>query len=360
MRILRVTQNLYPGQKGGGSYHIHAMSRDQAAMGHEVTVLTTRTEGGKPRTERRDGYRVVRLDPWTTVLGNQITPSVARYLRDSGDRFDVVHAHSHMYFSTNLAALLRRFGETPLAITNHGLYSQTAPNWALTGYLRTLGRWTFDQADVVFCYTDTDRRRVRDLGVTTDIEVVRNGVNVDRFTPDGPRSDRIDHGGATVLFVGRLVSGKRPLDAVRTVSRLPDDLDARLYVVGDGPLRSKVAERADGSRVELLGHVPYGEMPEIYRAGDVLLVTSRVEGLPRAVLEAFATGTPVVSRDLEQIRDTVDRGGEAVPPGEYGNAIRRVLAESDRHGADGRTAATSEFRWRDTVAETTDVLARLA
>jgi glycosyltransferase involved in cell wall biosynthesis len=360
MRILRVTQNLYPGQKGGGSYHIHAMSRDQAAMGHEVTVLTTRDEAAQPRTEHRDGYRVVRLAPWTTVLGNQITPSIVRYLRDNGTRFDVVHAHSHMYFSTNLAALLCRLGETPLAITNHGLYSQTAPNWAIAAYLRTLGRWTFDQADVVFCYTDTDRSRVRELGVTSDIEVVRNGVNVDRFTPDGPSSDRIDHEGTTVLFVGRLVPGKRPLDAVQAVSRLPDELDAKLYVVGDGPLRSEVAERADGSPVELLGYVPYGEMPEIYRASDLLLMTSRVEGLPRAVLEAFATATPVATRDLPQIRNTVERGGEAVPPGEYGSAIQRVLAEADRLGADGREAAKNDFRWQETVAETTDVLTRLA
>jgi hypothetical protein len=161
MHILRVTQNLYPGQKGGGSYHIHPMGRDQEARGHEVTVLTTRDGDAQPRTERRDGYQVVRLKPWTTALGNQITPSVASYLRANAGWFDVIHAHSHMYFSTNLTALLRRLGDTPLAITNHGLYSQSAPEWAISAYLRTLGRWTFNQADAVFCYTDTDRRTRR-------------------------------------------------------------------------------------------------------------------------------------------------------------------------------------------------------
>jgi len=44
MRILRVAQHLYPDTKGGGQYHVHAMSRDQAAMGHDVTVLMTRAE----------------------------------------------------------------------------------------------------------------------------------------------------------------------------------------------------------------------------------------------------------------------------------------------------------------------------
>ena len=360
MHILRVTQNLYPGQKGGGSYHIHAMSRDQSAKGHEVTVLTTRDDDAQPRTERRDGYQIVRLDPWTTVLGNQITPSIASYLRANAGRFDVIHAHSHMYFSTNLAALFRRLGDAPLAVTNHGLYSQSAPKWAISAYLRTLGRWTFNRADTVFCYTDTDRRRVRDLGVTAPIEVVHNGVNVDRFTPDGPASNRIDHDGPVLLFVGRLVLGKRPIDAVRAVARLPGDLNAKLYVVGDGPLRPKLAKRANDAPVKLLGHVPYDQMPSVYRASDLLFLTSRVEGMPRAVLEAFATGTPVVSSDLEQIAPTVERGGEAVDANEYANAIQRVLEHRDELGSGARNVAREEFRWRDTVSETTAALTRLA
>nr|WP_066414387.1 hypothetical protein [Halorubrum aethiopicum] len=44
MRILRVAPWIYPDTKGGGDYHVHAMSRDQAAMGHDVTVLTTRAD----------------------------------------------------------------------------------------------------------------------------------------------------------------------------------------------------------------------------------------------------------------------------------------------------------------------------
>jgi hypothetical protein len=80
MRILRVAQNVYPEQKGGASYHVHAMSRDQAEMGHEVTVLTGRDDPGQPSIEEREGYTVVRVSPGVTVLGNEISPAVARYL----------------------------------------------------------------------------------------------------------------------------------------------------------------------------------------------------------------------------------------------------------------------------------------
>jgi glycosyltransferase involved in cell wall biosynthesis len=360
MRILRVAQKLYPEVTGGGPYHVHAMSRDQAAMGHDVTVLTVSADTSLPRRERRDGYTVVRRPPTATLLGNELSAGIARFLW-TADAFDVIHAHSHLYASTNLAAIKRWFSDTPLAITNHGLYSQNAPEWLFDCYLRTAGRWTFDQADVVFCYTDEDRSRVREFGVTSPIEVVANGVDTDRFTPEGPTSDRIDHDGPVVLFVGRLVEGKRPQDAVKAVSRLPADLDARLYVVGDGPMRPALEAMAD-DRVEFLGQLPYDEMPAVYRAGDALVLPSRAEGLPRTVLEAFASGVPVVSSHLEHTAPVVQQAGETVPVGDvegYRAALEQVHRNRDRLGEQGRAAVLESYQWRETVAATTERLEAL-
>lgn len=79
MRVLRVAQKLYPEVPGGGTYHVHAMSRDQAAMGHDVTVLTVSDES-LPRREERDGYTVVRRSPAVELLSNDISLGVARFL----------------------------------------------------------------------------------------------------------------------------------------------------------------------------------------------------------------------------------------------------------------------------------------
>jgi len=354
MRILRVAQKLYPEVTGGGPYHVHAMSRDQAAMGHDVTVLTVSDDSTLPRREQRDGYTVVRRSRTVSLLGNDLSAGVAAFLR-TAKAFDVIHAHSHLYASTNLAAVKRQFSEIPLAITNHGLYSQNAPEWLFDLYLRTAGRWTFNRADVVFCYTDEDRRRVREFGVDSPIEVVANGVDTDRFTPDGPATERLDHDGPVVLFVGRLVEGKRPQDAVEAVSHLSDELNAKLYVVGDGPMRPELEAMASGN-VAFLGQVPYDEMPAVYRSGDALVLPSRAEGLPRTVLEAFASGVPVVSSHLEHTVPVVQQAGETVPVGDVGRyrwALERVLAERERLGSQGRRAAVDNFQWRETVAATT-------
>jgi len=365
MKILRVAQRLYPDSKGGGQYHVHAMSRDQAAMGHDVTVLTTRVNPSLPRIEETHGYTVIRADPGFSVVGNDVSPAVARYLWNAdADDYDVIHAHSHLYFSTNLAALKRRLGNIPLAITNHGLYSQSAPEHVFRWYLKTLGRWTFNQADAVFCYTEVDKERVRELGVSSRIEVVPNGIDTERFTPEGPESDLIDADGPVVLFVGRFTDGKRPWLAIDAFATLLEEYpDAELYLCGDGPLRedleAQVEELEVESSVTFLGHVPYDEMPNVYRSGNVLLLPSRAEGVPRTVLEAMASGTRVVVSELEHVipvlreRDTV----VDVTDSEATKAAISSGFDCTREAVDGgREEFVDTHRWSETVERTTQRL----
>ena len=362
MRILRVAQHLYPDTKGGGQYHVHAMSRDQAAMGHNVTVVTTRTDPSLPRIEETDGYTVLRVDPGISVIGNDISPAVARVLWNAdADDYDVIHAHSHLYFSTNLAALKRRLGEIPLAITNHGLYSQSAPERVFRWYLKTLGRWTFNQADVVFCYTDEDKKRIQACGVSSPIAVVSNGIDTERFTPDGPESELIETAGPVVLFVGRFVEGKRPQLAVEAFAEVKESMpDAELYLCGEGPLREALEERARAlgvwESVTFLGQVPYEEMPSVYRSADVLVLPSRAEGVPRTIMEALSSGVPVVSSDLPQVRSAFGETIAYVESGDgsvFGNQICSVLDRSSDVTLD------SAFQWERTVEETTAALQTL-
>ncbi len=363
MRILRVTQKTYPDVKGGAAYHTHAMSRDQAEMGHDVTLLTVRQDDSLPHFEERDGYTVVRFDSLCSPLGNDISPGLAHYLQEADD-FDVIHAHSHLYFATNLAALKRRLGDTPLAITNHGLFSQNAPEWVFDLYLRSVGRWTFNQADLIFCYTEEDKKRVQEYGVLSRIEVVPNGIDTERFTPKGPGSELIEADGPIVLFVGRLVDGKRPWLAVEALPGVHEEYPgAELYICGEGPLREELAERARkvGVReaVTFLGHLPYEEMPQVYRSGDVLVLPSRAEGVPRTVLEAMSSGVSVVTSDLKQIAGVVDDGGYAVNldgKNTLSETIVQIIQEND---SQVNTRLDAEYQWEKTVIQTINNLASL-
>lgn len=369
MRILRIAQKLYPDVIGGGPYHVHALSRDQAAMGHEVTVATVATDPSLPAVDERDGYSIRRFPAIASPLGNAISPALIRFLRTTDD-YDVVHAHSHLYSSTVAAALRRVIDNTPLVITNHGLYSQSAPKALFELYLRTIGRMTFEAADTVFCYTAVDKKRLRDRGVTNRIDVIANGIDIDRFTPEGPSLDRVDDTAPTILFVGRLVAGKRPDTVIDTLSVVRSAIpNAQLLICGDGPLRTELTTRVSdeslGEAVEFLGRVSYEQMPAVYRSADVLILPSESEGFPRTVLEALATGLPVVTSNLPQLMDVVEGVGQTVSPtpAALGEAITKLLSDEHlrgRYGQTGRERIEKEFDWERTVDETTGVLQELA
>lgn len=362
LEILRIASDLYPDVLGGGAIHAHAMSRRQAAAGHDVTVLTSdHGDRSAPRTETRDGYTLRRLREVVRPVENSITPGIFPALRERVPTADVVHAHSHLYFTTNASALSARFSETPLVLTNHGLISQTVPRWVHDIYLPTVGRFTFNSADRVLCYTEMDRRRLRERSIDAPIDVIENGIDCDRFTPpaDKPRDQAL-------LFVGRLVDRKGVRTLLDAFARLSDrrpQLELRL--VGDGPERSTYEARSRGlgiaDRVEFLGRVDYEAIPRQYQQSQVFVLPSLNEGLPRTVLEAMACGTPVVTSSLPQLEPLVAGSGYTVDAGDtsgFVEAIDDLLSDDDRRarmGERGRQTVRAEHSWSETVRRTTNV-----
>ncbi|EMA18110.1 LPS biosynthesis protein [Haloarcula amylolytica JCM 13557] len=340
-------------------------------MGHEVTVLTVSEEVEEREVTDQDGYTLIKQPPKLELLGNQIFANTVGDLRGLED-FDVVHTHSHLFFSSNVAALYCRMANIPIAITCHGLNSQRGPFWFSRAHLRTLGKWTYDSADVTLCYTDVEQSKLRDLGVDADIAVVNNGIDTNRFSPAGQtHPDIANQSGQAIVFVGRLVDGKRPQDVLAAFDTVRERCpDASLFFCGDGPLRdsleSTVADEGLTDAVEFLGRVPYQKMPSVFRAADLFVLPSRTEGFPRTVIEALACETPVVASDLEQTSKIVNQTGETVQVGNvegFATAIsdllsdQRALSELGKHG---RAIVTTRYNWEETVQETTEILGQVA
>lgn len=373
LRVLRVATDLYPDVLGGGSLHAHEMSRLQAAMGHDVAVLTSdHGDRAAPRREERAGYELRRFRQFGRPFGNSLTPGMLPALRRLVAEYDVVHAHSHLYFSTNVAAALARRSETPLVVTNHGLHSQTAPMPVQKAYA-PVARFTFNSADRVLCYTETDRQRLRERGVTAPVSVIHNGIDCDLFTPEAAG----DEGGSEteserprerpqILFVGRLKETKGVRQLLSAFEVLHEEVpEATLTFVGDGPLREELEERVRAAalddHVRFTGRLENDELPAVYAESAVFALPSELEGFPRTVLEAMACGTPVVSSELPQLADVVEQVGETVPRDDIealAGALRRLLADDDRRERLGRAArqqVLEEYSWAETVRETTDV-----
>lgn len=160
------------------------------------------------------------------------------------------------------------------------------------------------------------------------------------------------------MFVSRLIKRKRPQDTIEAVSELSEVQNVKLYIVGNGPMRRNLELMAPDD-VEFLGHIPYQEMPGIYRAADALVLPSRAEGLPRTVLEAMASGVGVVVSNLEQITSVIDDSGVTVPVGDvagFSEGLETVLYD---RVADPRAQIERQFDWRRTVEETAKAIKQL-
>jgi glycosyltransferase involved in cell wall biosynthesis len=188
------------------------------------------------------------------------------------------------------------------------------------------------------------------------ITTIRNGVNLGRFQPasrEGARSMlNLPNDRPVVGTVGRLVPVKDQaslVDAVAELGRL--GVGATLVIAGDGPEREALERRARerGVDLRLLGYRP--DVEQVLAALDVFVLSSVSEGLSNTILEAMASGTPVVATRVGGAEEMIEDGvsGILVPPSDapaMAAALRRVLTTADgaaAMGAAARRRAEDEF-----------------
>ncbi len=362
MKILRVAFNLYPSSVGGIELHAHEMSRLQAWEGHDVAVFTYRTDSEQAYSEDKNGYHIVRSNTHLCLFGNAISFSQLSSLLKHWDSYDIVHAHSHLFFSTVLCALARKFRSTPLVVTNHGLVSQTAPKWLQRIYLPTIGKWIFKTADAVICYTETERDQVIDFDVSPDkIHVIHNGIDTSTFAPsDSPPPKK------QILWIGRFTPGKGVEYLIKGFQIFSQEFPYyTLVMVGRGPLKDDFARMIHKmgleNKVILRDFIPNEALPALYQESSLLVLPSLEEGVPRAILEAMACGRPVVCTALPQLVNIVSGCGILIPT-EDARAVADALSTlvSDPTlarslGQSARAKVVSQYSWADTVAKTLDL-----
>lgn len=359
MKILRVTSDHYPSVVGGIGLHSHEMSRLQAQNGHNVTVLTYRTDSGQPSQEDRDGYHIVRSKASIRIFGNTLSFSPLFFLLKYWDTYDIVHAHSHLFFSTVLCAFVRGVRSTPLVVTTHGLISQTAPRWLQKIYLPTIGKWIFRMADAVICYTEIERDRMVDLVVPPGkVHVIHNGIDTSTFVPSNKISPK-----KQILWIGRFTPGKGVqylLEGFGSFSRKFPEYT--LVMVGQGPQKASVINLIHtmglDDKIIIKDFIPNDELPPLYQESSVFILPSLEEGVPRTILEAMACGVPVICSALPHLVNIVQGCGIPIPP-RNAEAVSDALIELASNpdlafnlGQSGRAKVVSQYSWNDTITKT--------
>jgi len=276
-------------------------------------------------------------------------------VRDMLDRdgFDVINTH-YFYPDGVAAAMLARHFKKPLAITAHGSDIDLLSRFAVP---RRLIRWAAGQADVVIAVCQALRNKIIGLGVEgSKIEVLRNGVDLERFRPvdqmAARRSLDLPQQVPIILTVGRLVELKGHHLVIKALAEMPD---THLMIAGEGPLAEPLRELASAldltGRIRFLGAIAQERLACVYSAADALIVASSREGWASVLLEAMACGTPVIATKVggnPEVVTTplVGRLIEVRTPGSIAAGVKDLLGSRTERG---RIRAFAErFSWDDT------------
>lgn len=251
---------------------------------------------------------------------------IGRFVRrlHARERFDAINAH--WLFPDGVAAtLLARQLQLPLVLTALGSDVNTEMQHAMK---RRRILWAANAARAVTTVSRDLGRKLAAYGVQRDkIVPIGNGVDTVKFAPRDrhacrhelglPRDERV------VVCVARLSAEKGHAVLLRALGELRGKPEpAHLYLLGDGPERANVnrliAELGLGSCVTLCGAVAHERLPVWLGAADVAVQPSFREGHPNTVMEALASGRPVVASAVGAIPEYVTaRSGRLVPPGDH-------------------------------------------
>ncbi|HYH28072.1 MAG TPA: glycosyltransferase family 4 protein, partial [Actinomycetota bacterium] len=288
--------------------------------------------------------------PIAPVAGRATVRALARFSPD------VVHVHEPLVPGPSMVATRDR---APVVATFHAYADRAALLSAAAPLLRRVWR----RISVPVAVSEAARAFVAARFGDEGIRVVPNGVEVELFAQSRP-ADLPP--GRPILFVNRLDPRKGFVVMVEAFEKLAASHPGSILVVaGDGPDRRAVGRLPSAlrTRVVMLGSVPHEELPSFHAAAEVACAPAvGRESFGIVLVEAMASGLPVVASDIAGYREVVRHGVEGLlvrprDPGELAGALARVMDDgvlAKRLGEAGRERA-ARYSWDRVTGEIEDL-----
>lgn len=348
MRIAHVFKDFYPPLPAGITRYIHDVASGTAAAGHAVEVHVAGVSHSR-RDYLHDGIVVHRHREFGRLLSSPLAPGLVTGV----SRADVDLLHLHMPNPIGEVGALLRRRTVHMIVSFH---AQLGRQQFLEPAYGPLRRLIFRQSRSILVSSAAMAGAPELAGFSERVKVVPYGVSPKLFEtlppPVAPRQ-----GPLRVLFVGRLVYYKGLQVLIRALALMPA---VTLTVIGDGPLRSTLHDlsREIGvtSRVDFRGIASDIDLLAAYREHDLLVLpsVSGAEAFGLAMVEAMASGLPVISTRLGTGTDWVNLDGVTglvVPPGDVSaltDALRRLDDDGRRvqMGDAARARAADQFSFQ--------------
>ena len=342
---------------GGVTYHVSSLEQQFTRGGHEVKVIAPSSE-----TVNSLGNRFIRIGrPWSiptsgSVSRIAISQTLFRAVREvlEKENFDIIHLHEP--FMPMLCMHVLRLSQTANVGTFHAYDGKPGYNFGKPVSTVMLRRW-FHKLDGKIAVSRPAMEFVSEY-FPGQYEVIPNGVDIERFSPDVPPVDEFCDGKINILFVGRLEKRKGLnylLEAYKLVKKeIPE---SRLIVVGPG---GKALHKYEDwvmdnnlKDVVFVGQVSYDDLPRYYKTGDVFCAPATGwESFGFVLLEAMAVGKPIIASNIEGYASVLTDGVEGllVPPRDkerLAQALLSLLADTSLRqqlGARGRLKSR-DYSW---------------
>jgi 1,2-diacylglycerol 3-alpha-glucosyltransferase len=319
MRIGMMTDTYKPYVSGITNY-IDLNKRALENAGHEVYVFTfgdLEYQDDEPRVVRSPGLALADTGYYLSL---RYKTRHKRLLQT----MDVVHVH-HPFLSGRLALNYCRRVQIPIVFTNHArydLYAQVRFPWmpeeVSHGLLQAYMPDFCEAVDLVISPSRGMEKILRQYGVESHIEVVPNGVELDRFHKAKPLS-RADFGFSEddilLVFSGRIAPEKNLEFLLRSFAGVSQILpNVQLLIIGGGQkehleeIKPLPNELGIQDRVRFVGLIPYDRLPSYLAMCDVYVTASVTEVHPLSVIEGMATGLPVLGIDSPGVGDSIVDG----------------------------------------------------
>lgn len=389
MRVLHLSWEYPPIVYGGLGRHVHALAEAQAALGHDVVVVTQGGEG-LAADEVVNGVRIVRVAPeapfvpfdeqhllaWVMALDHALARTAVRLVGDWTP--EVVHGHD--WLVSHSATTAHDASGAPLVVTVHATEAGRHQGWlptSLSRAIHTVEWWFTAEARRIIACSQHMRWEVSRLFElpTARIDVVPNGIDLGAWAHErvdaAAARQRYANDGPLVVFCGRLEWEKGVhtlLDAVPRLRRRHPG--ARVVVAGKGGMQERLEAQAAalrlGRAVTFTGWLPEPELHALLAAADVAVVPSIYEPFGLVALEAAALHTPVVVAETGGLAEFVEDGvsGWSFPPGDaagLADALDRALADEMTARRVARTAyerLVADHGWDAIAARTVEVYRR--
>ncbi len=342
-------------ERGGGETFDLEISRHLAAAGAKVSFLSGAPLFGPPPMPV-EGARVLHTPwlkrfPWDKLKGGWRVRQLefewferraVRWVERHADEFDIVQICE----LPNLVFWLKKRGvKTPLAMR------LTAPNYFDP-------RGGVPLADALIA-SGTSIRKLRERG-HAGVTDIPNAVDADLFRPqtsDFRKRRGIGADEFVALYAARFQAFKNHAMLLEAFARFVRTHSAsRLLLAGSGPLQERTEQQAAelgiADKVLFLGEMPYRDLPGVYAAADVKVISSVYESFCFAALEAMSSGLPVLTTDCGWVPQLVQEGaGVVVPEGDaeaFAAALTRLAdnpALRQRMGATGRQQVLERHTW---------------